>query len=159
MSNIKLKNLIVEENLTLKNALKIIDLSGLEACFVTRKKKLLNIITDGDIRRALIRGHKLSDNIKKIKPKKNYIFVKENIAKYQLNIDINSKALKNKMIEVNTTLKFEDKEANEKKSHFEIVYVSIVKVNEDVIVSKASVACSPNMASEYPFLSAITAAS
>ena len=62
----------------------------------------------------------------------SYIFVKENIAKYQLNIDINSKALKNKMIEVNTTLKFEDKESNEKKSYFEIVYVSIVKVNEEI---------------------------
>ena len=61
-----------------------------------------------------------------------YIFVKENIAKYQLNIDINSKALKNKMIEVNTILKFEDKESNEKKSYFEIIYTSIVKVNEEV---------------------------
>ena len=61
-----------------------------------------------------------------------YIFVKESISKYQLNIDINSKALKNKMIEVNTTLKFEDKEANVKKSYFEIVYTSIVKVNEEI---------------------------
>ena len=61
-----------------------------------------------------------------------YIFVKENIAKYQLNIDINSKALKNKMIEINTTLKFEDKESNEKRSYFEIIYTSIVKVNEEV---------------------------
>ena len=62
----------------------------------------------------------------------SYIFVKENISKYHLNIDINSKALKNKMIEVNTTLKFEDRETNEKKSYFEIVYASIVKVDEDV---------------------------
>ena len=62
----------------------------------------------------------------------SYIFVKENISKYHLNIDINSKALKNKMIEVNTTLKFEDREPNEKKSYFEIVYASIVKVDEDV---------------------------
>ena len=61
-----------------------------------------------------------------------YIFVKENISKYQLNIDINSKAIKNKMIEVNTTLKFEDKEANEKKSYFEIVYASIVRVDEKI---------------------------
>ena len=61
-----------------------------------------------------------------------YIFVKEKIAKYNLNIDINSKALKNKMIEVNTTLKFEDKELNEKRSYFEIVYVSIVKVDETI---------------------------
>ena len=62
----------------------------------------------------------------------SYIFVKENISKYQLNIDINSKALKNKMIEVNTTLKFEDKKFNEKKSYFEIVYASVVKINEDI---------------------------
>tara|TARA_B110001452_G_scaffold223484_1_gene196727 strand:+ start:98 stop:520 length:423 start_codon:yes stop_codon:yes gene_type:complete len=61
-----------------------------------------------------------------------YIFVKENITKYQLNIDINSKALKNKMIEVNTTLKFEDKEPNEKKSYFEIVYTSVVKINDEL---------------------------
>ncbi len=61
-----------------------------------------------------------------------YIFVKENISKYNLNIEINSKALKNKMIEVNTTLKFEDKEPNEKRSYFEIVYASIVKVDEEV---------------------------
>jgi preprotein translocase subunit SecB len=66
----------------------------------------------------------------------SYIFVKENISKYHLNIDITSKALKNKLIEVNTTLKFEDKEPNEKKSHFEIIYASIVKVNEDVTDKK-----------------------
>ena len=62
----------------------------------------------------------------------SYIFVKENISKYHLNIEINSKALKNKMIEVNTTLKFEDKEPNEKKSYFEIVYASIVKINDEI---------------------------
>ena len=62
----------------------------------------------------------------------SYIFVKANIFKYQLNIDINSKALKDKLIEVNTTLKFEDKELNEKKSYFEIVYASIVKIDEKI---------------------------
>ena len=62
----------------------------------------------------------------------SYIFVKENISKYQLNIDITSNALKNKMIEVNTTLKFEDKEPNEKKSYFEIIYTSVVKVDESI---------------------------
>ena len=61
-----------------------------------------------------------------------YIFVKEKISKYHLSIDINSKALKNKMIEVNTTLKFDDKELNEKRSYFEIVYASIVKIDEAV---------------------------
>ena len=61
-----------------------------------------------------------------------FLFVKENISKYQLNIDITSKALKNKLIEVNTTLKFEDKEPNEKKSHYEIVYATIIKMDDDV---------------------------
>ena len=61
-----------------------------------------------------------------------FLFVKENIAKYQLNIDITSKPLKNKMIEVNTVLKFEDKENSERKSYFEIIYVSIVKVSDEV---------------------------
>ena len=61
-----------------------------------------------------------------------FIFVKDNISKYQLNIDITSKALKNKLIEINTTMKFEDKEPNEKKSYFEIVYATIIKVNDEV---------------------------
>ena len=61
-----------------------------------------------------------------------YLYVKENISKYNLNIDINSKALKNKIIEVNTTLKYEDKEQSEKKSHFEIIYASIIKVDENI---------------------------
>tara|TARA_B100000700_G_C14791394_1_gene736064 strand:- start:60 stop:482 length:423 start_codon:yes stop_codon:yes gene_type:complete len=62
----------------------------------------------------------------------SYLFVKENISKYKLNIDITSKAIKNKMIEVNTILKFEDKESNEKKSYFEITYVSIIRIDESV---------------------------
>mgnify|MGYP000019764009 FL=1 len=61
-----------------------------------------------------------------------YLFVRERIAKYQLAIDINSKPLKNKMIEINTSLKFEDKEQSKKKSHFEIMYSTVIKVNEEV---------------------------
>ena len=61
-----------------------------------------------------------------------YIFVKETISKYHLDINIASKPLKNKLIEVNTTLKFEDKELNQKKSHFEMTYCSIVKIDEKV---------------------------
>ncbi len=61
-----------------------------------------------------------------------YLFVKDNVSKYQLHIDINSKVIKNKLIEVDTTLKFEDKEPNEKKSYFEIVYTTIIKVDDDV---------------------------
>jgi len=61
-----------------------------------------------------------------------YMFVKENISKYHLDIDIKSIALKDKLIEISTTLKFEDKERNEKKSHFEIIYASIVKIDESI---------------------------
>ena len=61
-----------------------------------------------------------------------FLFVKENISKYQLNIDITSRALKNKLIEINTTLKFEDKEPNKKKSYYEIVYATIIKINDEV---------------------------
>ena len=61
-----------------------------------------------------------------------FLFVKDNISKYQLNIDITSRPLKNKLIEVNVTLKFEDKEANEKKSYFEIIYSSVVRVDDNI---------------------------
>ena len=61
-----------------------------------------------------------------------YLFVKDYISKYQLTIDIISKPTKNKLIEVNTTLKFKDKEQREKKSYFEIVYASIIKIDEDI---------------------------
>ena len=65
-----------------------------------------------------------------------FFFVKENISKYHLDIDITSKALKNRLIEVNTTLKFQDKDANEKKSYYEIIYASIIKVEDDVTDKK-----------------------
>ena len=61
-----------------------------------------------------------------------YLFVKDNITKYQLGIDITSKALKNQMIEVNTKLKFEDKEKNTKKSYFEIIYATIIRVDDQI---------------------------
>ena len=61
-----------------------------------------------------------------------YMFVKDNISKYQLDININSKPLKNKMVEINTILKFEDKQDNKKKSFFEMTYVTIIQVNNEV---------------------------
>ena len=61
-----------------------------------------------------------------------YLFVKDQITKYHLNIDITSKPLKNKLVEINTTMKFEDKEVNEKKSYFEIVYATIISVGDEV---------------------------
>ncbi len=61
-----------------------------------------------------------------------YLFVKDRIGKYQLSIDINSKALKNKMIEVDTKFKFEDKVQSQKKSHFEIIFSTIIKIDESI---------------------------
>jgi len=61
-----------------------------------------------------------------------YLFVKDNISKYHLNIDIISKPLKNRLIEINTTLKFEDKGENEKKSYFEIIYATIINVDNEL---------------------------
>ena len=61
-----------------------------------------------------------------------FLFVKDYISNYQLNIDITSKALKNKLIEINTTLKFEDKNENEKKSYFEIIFATIVKIGDEI---------------------------
>ena len=61
-----------------------------------------------------------------------YVYVKDYIVNYKLNIDIVSKPLKNKTVEINTILKFEDKEKNKKKSHFEINFATIIKVNEKI---------------------------
>ena len=61
-----------------------------------------------------------------------YLFVRDNLKSYNLNIDIISKAIKNNLIEVNTKLIFEDKNLSEKKSYFEIIYVSIVKIKKEI---------------------------
>jgi preprotein translocase subunit SecB len=60
-----------------------------------------------------------------------YLVAKQNISKYELDINISSKVIKNTTIEISTSLKFEDKSLNEKKSYFEIVYVSIVQITKD----------------------------
>ncbi len=65
-----------------------------------------------------------------------YLFVKERINKYQLGINIDSKPLKNKMIEVNTKFIFQDKEPNIKKSYFEILFTTIVKIEAEVSEKK-----------------------
>ena len=61
-----------------------------------------------------------------------FLFVKDYISKYELTIDISSLPSKNKMVEVNTTLKFEDKKDNPKKSYFELIYASLIKIDESV---------------------------
>ena len=65
-----------------------------------------------------------------------YLYVRDYISKYQLNIDITSKPLKDKMIEVSTTLKFDDKSGSKKKSYFEIIFVTIIKINEEITEKK-----------------------
>ena len=65
-----------------------------------------------------------------------YLFVKDAISKYKLNIDIKSKLLKNQLIEINITLTFSDKEPNEKKSYYEIIYAVIIKINENITDKK-----------------------
>ncbi len=77
-------------------------------------------------------GKFIKDLSSETKNIETYLFVKEYISKYQLSIDINSRPLKNKLIEVNTTLKFEDKTDNEKKSYFEITFATIVQTNEEI---------------------------
>ena len=61
-----------------------------------------------------------------------YLYVKDFISKYQLNIEINSKPLKAQIIEVNTLLKFHDTSESKKKSHFEMTYTSVIKLNEEI---------------------------
>ena len=84
------------------------------------------------IEKYKILGKYIKDLSSETKDVETYLFVRDNISKYQLEIDITSKALKNKMIEVNTIFKFEDKEQNEKKSHFEMVFSTIIKVSEEI---------------------------
>ena len=79
-----------------------------------------------------ILGKFIKDLSSETKDIETYLFVRDNISKYQLGIDITSKALKNKMIEVCTTFKFEDKKQNQKKSYFEIIFSTIVKINEHI---------------------------
>ena len=61
-----------------------------------------------------------------------YMFVKDNISNYNLGININSKALKTRMVEVDTAIKFDSKDTNVKKSIFEFVYTTVVRVDDEI---------------------------
>ena len=74
----------------------------------------------------------IKDMSSETKDTETYIFVKDKILKYQLDININSKPLKKKMVEVNTILKFEDKENSKNKAFFEMTYATIIKIDDDV---------------------------
>ena len=61
-----------------------------------------------------------------------YLYVKDYISKYQMNIEITSKALKNQIIEINTILKFHDNSESKKKSHFELTYAIIIRLEKEI---------------------------
>ena len=77
-------------------------------------------------------GKYIKDISGETKDIETYIFVRDRLTKYKMAIDIKSMPLKNKLVEVNTILKFEDKEEVSKKSHFEMTYATIVKISEEV---------------------------
>tara|TARA_Y100000992_G_scaffold63191_1_gene38836 strand:+ start:596 stop:1018 length:423 start_codon:yes stop_codon:yes gene_type:complete len=79
-----------------------------------------------------ILGKYIKDISSETKDIETYIFVKNRLAKYKMAIDIKSIPLKNKLVEVNTVLKFEDKEEVSKKSYFEMTFATIVKISEEV---------------------------
>tara|TARA_B100000683_G_C12274216_1_gene467095 strand:- start:139 stop:564 length:426 start_codon:yes stop_codon:yes gene_type:complete len=80
-----------------------------------------------------ILGKFISDMSSETKDIETYIFVKDRIGiNYKLGIDIKSKALKNKIIEVNTIMRFEDKDDVQKKSLFEIKFSTIVNIVDEV---------------------------
>ena len=58
------------------------------------------------------------------------ISARENISKYSLQLNLSSKILKNKMIEVYTNLTYEDK-INKKKTYFEMIYSTVVRIEEE----------------------------
>ena len=61
-----------------------------------------------------------------------YLQTKDNILKYNLTLDINSKLLKNKIIEINIISKFQETNLEKKRSNFEITYAAIVRIDENV---------------------------
>ena len=79
-----------------------------------------------------ILGKFIKDMSSETKDVETYLFVKDRITKYKLEIDIKSEALKDKIIGVNTTLKFNDKEEVKRKSYFEITYTTIVKLEDQI---------------------------
>ena len=79
-----------------------------------------------------ILGKYIKDISSETKDVETYIFVRDRLTKYKMAIDIKSMPLKNKLVEVNTVLKFEDKEEVSKKSYFEMTFATIVKISEEV---------------------------
>ena len=69
----------------------------------------------------------------KIADTENFIYLKDNIPKYSLGIDINSLPLKNNMAEVNIKLTFDNKSEKDKKAYFEMIHTTVVRVEESAV--------------------------
>ena len=74
----------------------------------------------------------IKDLSSETKDLETYLYVKEYLKNYNLNIEISSKPLKNRFIEVNTKLTYLDNGASKNKAFFEIVYATIVKIDEEI---------------------------
>ena len=72
----------------------------------------------------------IQDVSSKILGTENFIYLKENIPKFSLGIDINSFPLKNNMAEVNIKLTFDNKNNEDKKAYFEMIHTTVIKVEE-----------------------------
>ncbi len=79
-----------------------------------------------------ILGEFIKDISAETKDVESYIYTKENISKFKLFIDINTRPLKNKMAEVLISTKFKETDEDKQKSYFEMIYAVIVKIDEDV---------------------------
>ena len=79
-----------------------------------------------------ILGNYIKDLSSETPDLETYLYARDYISKYQLNIDVTSVPLKNKMIEIITTLKFDDKTDSKKKSYFEIMFVTIIQVIDEI---------------------------
>ena len=75
----------------------------------------------------------VQDISSKISGTENFIYLKDNIPKYSLGIDINSLPLKNNMAEVNIRLTFDNKTEKEKKAYFEMTHTTVVRVEESAV--------------------------
>ena len=75
----------------------------------------------------------IRDISSKITGTENYIYLKDNIPKYSLGIDINSIPLKNNMAEVNIKLTFDNKSDKDKKAYFEMTHTTVIRVEESAV--------------------------
>ena len=69
----------------------------------------------------------------KISGTEDYIYLKDNIPKYSLGIDINSIPLKSNMAEVNIKLTFDNKNEKNKKAYFEMLHTTVIRVEESAV--------------------------